>query len=294
MWANKIDLERLGWNHSHFITLTYDDEHLNYVDAPTPAQPDRKLASVSRRDIDLFTRRLSVNLKRSGFKDRYAWYLCAEYGTSTLRPHYHMVLFTSYSFDQISDIVHSSWSRGFVHFGPDGVRLGASSYVSDYMVKKSVRDEQLAPEQEREFHRYSRRPALGRSGLDVLVSTYQQPGPMRNYLERFGDISLEYLYNDFGLKLKTEVLGLSHVKENTIAGSRNITLDARQASYVREKLGIHDSEGVIGKGSSSLKSKHDKKSEALEWLVDEYNLGYHPNGYPLLDKATRYDRDWET
>lgn len=289
IWANKIDLERLGWPHSHFITLTYSDENLYYVDAPTDQHPDRKLSSVSKRDIDLFTRRLSINFKRAGCKDRYAWYLCAEYGSASLRPHYHMVLFCNYSFDQISDLVHSSWSHGFVHFGPSGVRVGASSYVSDYLVKKSVRDEQLAREQEREFHRYSRRPALGRSGLDVLVYGYQQPGPMRNYLERFGDISLEYLYNDFGLKLKIETLGLSHVKENNIEGSRNITLDAKQASYVREKLGIHDSEGVIGKGSSSLKSKHDKKSEALEWLVDEYNLGYHPNGYPLLDKATRTD-----
>ena len=212
IWANKIDLERLGWDHSHFITLTYDDEHLNYVDAPTRAEPGRKLPTVSRRDIDLFTRRLSVNLKRAGFKDRYAWYLCAEYGTRTLRPHYHMVLFTTYSFDQISDLVHSSWSHGFVHFGPDGVRVGASSYVSDYLVKKSVRDEQLAPEQEREFHRYSRRPALGRKGLDVLAWAYQQPGPMKNYLERFGDISLEYLFSDYGIKLKVEELGLSSAR----------------------------------------------------------------------------------
>lgn len=289
IWANKIDLERLGWSHSHFITLTYDDGHLSYVDAPTAERPDRKLASVSRRDIDLFTRRLSINLKRSGFTERYAWYLCAEYGSSTLRPHYHMVLFTNYSFDQISDLVRSSWANGFTHFGPDGVRVGASSYVSDYLVKKSVREEQLAPEQEREFHRYSRRPALGRSGLDVLVYAYQQRGPMQNYLRRFGDISLEYIYNDFGLKLKIETLGVSHVRENTIAKSRNITLDARQASYVRTKLGIHDADGVIGKGSSSLKFKQDRKNEALEWLVDEYKLGYHPNGYPLLEKATRID-----
>ena len=70
---------------------------------------------------------------------------------------------------------------------------------------------------------------------------------MRNYLQRFGDISLEYLYSDYGVKLKIETLGLSHIRENTVNGARNITLDARQASYIREQLGIYDADGVLAK-----------------------------------------------
>ena len=87
-WSNKIDLEATGWDHVHFITMTYDEEHLPLVEAG-----EHTLPTLSNRDIDLFVRRLTTQLKRHGFTSEFSWYLVGEYGTVYGRPHYHMVLF---------------------------------------------------------------------------------------------------------------------------------------------------------------------------------------------------------
>jgi len=101
-----------------FVTLTYNDTYL-----PTPARefakphraPDAspglrqhtessthtrrthahvetELASLSRRDLQLFTKRLNQDVRRrvgQGVK----YYACGEYGDRTHRPHYHIAIF---------------------------------------------------------------------------------------------------------------------------------------------------------------------------------------------------------
>lgn len=90
-----------------FLTLTYDELH-------------KKECGVCLRDVQLFFKRLRINLQRSGYRGRSIRYvLVAEYGSRTARPHYHAILWNLgstdiCSFGQIRSLVEKSWSNGFV------------------------------------------------------------------------------------------------------------------------------------------------------------------------------------
>lgn len=89
-WANRCLLE-LGYHEqSWFVTLTYDDVHVprRYYGAPDTGVALPSL-SLCKRDIQLFFKRL-----RKGFPDCHIRYFgCGEYGPTTVRPHYHLIVF---------------------------------------------------------------------------------------------------------------------------------------------------------------------------------------------------------
>lgn len=99
-------------NYCYFVTFTYDDEHL-----PTPISIlNRKTGSITRfsplvkKDMQDFMKRLRKRF--SGVR----YYLCGEYGSKNLRPHYHALLFNlplrdliqndSFSRSRISELDH--------------------------------------------------------------------------------------------------------------------------------------------------------------------------------------------
>lgn len=88
-WAARCMLE-LGYHEiSWFLTLTYDDVHVprSYVVKPETGEAVEHL-TLRYRDFQLFMKRLRKN---SGQKLRY--YMAAEYGSLTYRPHYHAIIF---------------------------------------------------------------------------------------------------------------------------------------------------------------------------------------------------------
>lgn len=83
-----------------FVTLTYND--LN-----TPKNGVRKRAA------QLFMKRLRINLSRYvGHDVNLRFFLCAEYGSNTKRPHYHALLWNvpQIKVDELLTIVENSWS----------------------------------------------------------------------------------------------------------------------------------------------------------------------------------------
>ncbi|UPW41126.1 replication initiator protein [Sigmofec virus UA08Rod_5448] len=89
-WANRMMLE-LGYHDSaYFVTLTYDDYHvpISYYADPETGEAFPSL-TLRKRDLQLFFKRLRFTF--GGDKIRY--YACGEYGTDTLRPHYHAIIF---------------------------------------------------------------------------------------------------------------------------------------------------------------------------------------------------------
>lgn len=79
-WSTRMLIEAQDWDFPPlFLTLTYDDDHLPIVNGK---------AVLQRRDIQLFMKRvrkaLNVPIKYFG---------CGEYGPTTHRPHYHLILF---------------------------------------------------------------------------------------------------------------------------------------------------------------------------------------------------------
>lgn len=89
-WANRLMLELEYHDSAYFITLTYNDEHVPRGYYPDPETGEAlESMTLSKRDVQLFMKRL-----RKAFPDDQIRFYCAgEYGPSTMRPHYHLIIF---------------------------------------------------------------------------------------------------------------------------------------------------------------------------------------------------------
>lgn len=153
---------------SSFVTLTYDDESLrNIVD-------EYGVATLVKRDLQLFMKRLR---KKTGNGVRF--YACGEYGETSLRPHYHVLLFNrdfsdkrKYQFGDVSHPLFTSRALDSL-WSVDGRNLGRAvvgevtfdscAYVARYVVDKITGDRSAEHYQGRvpEFTVMSRRPGIG-------------------------------------------------------------------------------------------------------------------------------------
>lgn len=144
-WAARVMLESLAFRESCFVTLTYNDASL-------PSD-----GALSKEHWREFTKGVG-----------YRYFGCGEYGENFGRPHYHLVLFglSSVAGEQLAV---SRWPYGFVSVSP--FSFEHAGYVAAYTVKKmtSAVDPRLDGRTP-EFAQMSRRPAIGQSGLDWIVS----------------------------------------------------------------------------------------------------------------------------
>lgn len=132
-WAVRSVHEAQLHEHSQFITLTYDDEHL-------PAS-----RSLVKRDFQLFLKR---------YRKEYGelkYLMCGEYGEAKGRPHYHALIFghnflatdkqcrldrKNHNGDPLfrSPDLQELWGQGFCLTG--AVTFQSSAYVGRYVMKK--------------------------------------------------------------------------------------------------------------------------------------------------------------
>lgn len=135
-WADRLIMESRNHEHTWFITLTYDDDHLPISDSGFP--------TLVKRDIQLFMK----NLRRAIAPERCRFYCSGEYGDHTFRPHYHMILFgvdlqdlTFYKSSKLGDIYYNSalidkaWeNKGFCVVAPASYE--SMAYTARYVTKK--------------------------------------------------------------------------------------------------------------------------------------------------------------
>lgn len=115
-WSFRLMIEERNCNSAHFITLTYDTE--------TVPITRNGFKSVDKRHVQLFFKRLR---KRNPVGIKY--YLAAEYGSSTSRPHYHVILFNC-----SESSIGEAWIYGNVWFGTvTGASVG---YTLKYICKQ--------------------------------------------------------------------------------------------------------------------------------------------------------------
>lgn len=172
MWSVRIQHEAQLYDHSLFLTLTYDDSRL----------PNKYLPpSLEYRDIQLFMKRLRKGRKgiSAGPKGNFPlrFFVAGEYGGLTGRPHWHMVLFNAWFKDQkrwmngdyVSEELEGLWQNGNCTIGD--LTPGRASYVAGYVNKKQ-RATSTAYERmdwytgelvsvRPEFHEQSNRPGIG-------------------------------------------------------------------------------------------------------------------------------------
>lgn len=168
-WATRGSRELSCWDSSVFITLTYDDDHLPH---------DR---SLRKTDVQKFIKRVKKYF-RSSKENPIRQTYCGEYGSLTLRPHYHVILYNCDFLDKKEHYVSSQgnqvftskilsflWGQGIAEFGY--AQPGSIAYLYKYILKKKSRKEKLQPfvleigdttyEVSHEFIESSRNPGIG-------------------------------------------------------------------------------------------------------------------------------------
>lgn len=198
-WQTRLKIEYGNSITAYFVTLTYEDTFLPVAENGVPV--------LRPKDVQDWLKRLRKAI--SPIKLRF--YLCGEYGTKTLRPHYHAILFIprceefdfrSFGLKQgVSDSIPSgpefdirtfeafdrtikaTWKRGFTVLAP--VSESHFKYVAKYVSSYSKLPEFYKDYRYRPFSRCSLRPAIGYSFLDSPVVDFYRRTP-RPYI-RQGD-----------------------------------------------------------------------------------------------------------
>lgn len=136
-----------GW----FLTLTYDEKHV-------PRTAGGRL-SLRFYDVQLFFKRLRK-------AKHYVKYVCVgEYGSDTARPHYHMLLWTSATPQQLQDEWKSSKDNtplGRIHFG--SLTMKSAMYTLKYIIQPKVNEDEKYLEKE---HRREKTRAQFSRGIGI-------------------------------------------------------------------------------------------------------------------------------
>lgn len=175
-WALRLKCESYLHDVTSFITLTYDDDHL-------PAG-----GNLNYKDVQLFLKRL-----RKSQESKIRFFCAGEYGSTTSRPHYHLIVYnympsSARTFSQsesgtlyTSESLSSYWGLGNAVFSR--ANTATMLYTARYAVKK-LRDENDAKngvkndvknndkkdlQKVPEFCRMSLRPGIGYN----FLSKYQ-------------------------------------------------------------------------------------------------------------------------
>lgn len=162
LWTNRIVLESYFHEFNLFITLTYDNEHLNTL----------SLDSAHLRD---FIKRMRYYASEKGINLRY--FAVGEYGDRTSRPHYHLAVFGLSENDR--DCIDRAWTFGFVHVG--NLTRKSAQYIAGYVDKKMTKkDDPRLEGRYPEFARMSLRPGIGAwSAEKIAAALHNQYGEVR-------------------------------------------------------------------------------------------------------------------
>lgn len=145
-WVFRLKEELKSSSGSYFITLTYDDDHIPLTEAGVP--------TVSKRDVQLFMKRL----RKTFSQHKLRFFLVSEYGTDTLRPHYHLLLFNLPIYENIDKAIQNCWCNYFGNIYDIGEVTGASiSYCAKYCLGINSNP----PGSDSVFMLCSRRPGIG-------------------------------------------------------------------------------------------------------------------------------------
>lgn len=170
-WAIRCTHESTLYKDNCFITLTYSDE--------------KNPVSLNTKDFQLFMKRL----RKYYSPQKIRFFMGAEYGEQTGRPHHHAILFNCDFPDKklvrnnskgqlyTSATLDSLWSNGSTTIG--NVTMESAQYVAKYAVKKIYGDMAKSHYQGKkpEYSTMSRKPGIGTNWLkkystDVYPNDY--------------------------------------------------------------------------------------------------------------------------
>lgn len=158
-WVFRLQQEQKNSLSSHFLTLTYNEEFIR----KTP----NKWSTLQVRDLQLFFKRLR---KRTSLKLSY--YAVGEYGSSTYRPHYHVILFNQLDQSTMVDMwrdEHTKKPLGHIYI--DEVNSNTLGYTAGYIQKKRVVPCHPTDDRRKEFSIMSKDLGQAISPLKCAIGT---------------------------------------------------------------------------------------------------------------------------
>lgn len=158
-WSTRLEYEARKWLDSKFVTLTYADNELYYLNG---------ISQLHKPHFQNYFKRL----RKAGYKLRY--FLVGEYGSKTYRPHYHIILFSNVP----EDFLRKEWPHGHVHIGQ--VEQASIAYCLKYVVNgrgKGMRFGRVRP-----FATMSRKPGIGANYLSPQMKAWHLSG-RKNYVD---------------------------------------------------------------------------------------------------------------
>ena len=121
---------------SPFDVLTLDDSFKPYGLRYLKGQDNKYIGICYYPDLQNFIKRLRINLHRNGFQNNFSFYACSEYGPTTTRPHFHLLIQScEKDVNMWKRAVSQAWPFDSGHATQRNVEVArkGSSYVSSYV-----------------------------------------------------------------------------------------------------------------------------------------------------------------
>lgn len=129
-WVTRLQ-EESKLHPAWFITLTYTEENV-----PKLYTDEGYLMTLEKTDLQKFFKRL-----RKMLKSRIKYYAVGEYGSKTLRPHYHIILFgISNNITEVTELIIKAWMLRGQPIGKVDVQHSntkALNYTLKYILKQN-------------------------------------------------------------------------------------------------------------------------------------------------------------
>lgn len=123
-WSFRLRKEEERSHSAHFITLTYNTDHVPIS--------QKGFMTLCKRDFQLFMKRLrKFQSKRQNYVQKISYYVCGEYGSNTYRPHFHAIIFNSNE-----EAISECWKLGASHIGK--VTGASIAYTLKYINKGKI------------------------------------------------------------------------------------------------------------------------------------------------------------
>lgn len=207
-------LELTQWEHSSFVTLTYNDDHVPLKDLGN----NQVLQVLRRTDTQAFLKRLRDRIAPHKIR----LFGVGEYGDLTWRPHYHFILFNYPPCDYPvlrptkqcqcgpCSNIYNAWGKGYIFNGfatPESIQ-----YVAQYVTKKMTQkgDDRLLGRPP-EFPMYSLRPGIGHDAMWDLASALLADARGGSLIDQLADVPT-------GLRHGSQVLPLGRYLRRKLRG----------------------------------------------------------------------------
>lgn len=161
-WATRLQMQKELSQYTICCTLTYNSENLPHSENGVP--------TLSKDDIQKFFKRVRKELSKSYADCSIQYFISGEYGSSFLRPHYHLILFVNtenigYTQYDFQTVLLNKWRKGFIQFMPNNnLSLG---YLAKYIGKTTGISEYAETNNiPLPFVLMSRNPAIGSKYLE--------------------------------------------------------------------------------------------------------------------------------